>query len=107
MVIIVSTTRFPVSKAKEVSERFIEVTKKFPPDRTLEKQILRMAARITGDEVESISITEVKEGKYEEVYKRSTKIQVMYTDIKGMKFKLQTFLSGTDALPMIGLEMPE
>jgi len=34
-------------------------------------------------------------------------MQLMYADIEGIKFKVQTFLSGIDALPMVGLEMPE
>jgi len=51
MVLILSTTRFPVSKAKEVSKKYIETTKELPPDKTLEKQILRLAARIIGDEI--------------------------------------------------------
>jgi len=107
MVLLVSITRFPISKAKEVSERFLEVSKKYPPDRSLEKQLVRLAARIIDDEVESMSVSEVKEGKYEVVIKRATEQQLLYRDIEGMKFKLQTFFSGVEALPMIGLEMPE
>ncbi len=107
MVLIMSITRFPVSKAKEVSERFIEVAKKYPPDRSLEKVIVRLAARIIDDEIESIGITEVKEGKYEEVIKRATEQQLLYRDIEGMKFRVETFFSGVEAMPMIGLKMPE
>jgi len=107
MILVLSTTRFPISKAMEVSKRYIEVTKKFPPDRSLEKIILQLAARATGNEIESIGLSEVKEGKYEEVFKRASKMQLMYADIEGIKFKVQTFLSGIDALPMVGLEMPE
>ncbi len=107
MVLIISTTRFPISKAQEVSERYIEVAKKYPPDRSLEKVLVRMAARVIDDEVESISVSEVKEGKLEELIKRATEIQVLYRDIEGMKFRVETFLSGVEAMPMIGLKMPE
>ena len=107
MILIVSTTRFPVSKAKEVSQRYIEVAKKYPPDRSLEKVVLRMDARVIGNEIESISVTEIKEGKYEEVLKRATEQQLLYFDIEGMNFKVETFFSGVEAMPMIGLEMPE
>jgi hypothetical protein len=107
MVIIVSTTRFPVSKAKEVGQRFTEVAKKYPPDRSLEKVLLRMAARITDDEIETIAVTEIKEGKYEEVLKRATEQQLLYADIDGMKFRVDTFFSGVEAMPMVGLEMPD
>lgn len=107
MVIIVSTTRFPVSKAKEVGQRFIEVAKKYPPDKSLEKTILRLATRVIDNEVEAISVSEVKEGKYEEVIKRATEQQILYADIEGMKFRVDTYFSGVEAMPMVGLEMPE
>ena len=107
MVLLVSITRFPASKAKEVGQRYLEVTKKYPPDRSLEKQILRVAVRIIDDEIEGLTITEVKEGKYEELIKRSTEIQLLYADIEGYKSRVETFLSGVEALPMVGLEMPE
>ena len=107
MVIVLTTTRFPVSKGREVSERYIVVSKEFPPDRSLTKVILRLAARITGNEVESIGLEEVKEGKYEEYLKRSMMLQLKYADIEGFTTKSEVFLSGVDALPMVGLEMPE
>ncbi|MHA1239906.1 MAG: hypothetical protein ACTSQU_03845 [Promethearchaeota archaeon] len=107
MVIILTTTRFPVSKGKEVTERFIDVTKEFPPDKTIDKQILRLAARIIGDEIESITLTEVKEGKYEVFFKRSMMLLLKYADIEGFTSKNEVFLSGVDALPMVGFEMPE
>ncbi len=100
MVLIMTITRFPLSKAKEVTERYIEVTKKYPTDRSLQKVIVRMAARIIDDEVESIGISEVKEGKYEELIKGITQIQVLYRDIEGMKFRVETYFSGAEALPM-------
>ena len=107
MVLVLSTTRFPISKAKEVGKRYIEVAKEFPPDRTLEKQILRLAARIIGDEIESIGLSEVKEGKYEEVLKRGMMLQLKFADIEGIKFKNEIYLSGIDTFPMVGMEMPE
>jgi len=107
MVLVLSTTRFPVSKAKEVTKRYVEVSKEFPPDRSLAKDILRLAARITGNEIESIGLSEVKEGKYEEFLKRSMMIQLRFFDIEGIKFKNEIFLPGVAAFPMVGFENPE
>ncbi len=107
MVLVLSTTRFPINKAKEVSKLYIEVAKEFPPDRTLEKQILRLAARITGEEIESIGLSEVKEGKYEEFLKRSMMLQLKFADIEGIKFKNEIYLSGVEAFQMVGFEIPE
>ncbi len=107
MVLVLTTTRFPVNKGREVSEKYIEVSKEFPPDRSLSKEILRLAARITGNEIESIGLSEVKEGKYEEFLNRSMIMQLKYADIEGFTSKSEVFISGVAAFPMIGLEMPE
>ena len=107
MVLVLSTTRFPISKAKEVTKKYIEVSKEFPPDKSIAKDILRLAARVTGNEIESIGLSEVKEGKYEEFLKRTMMLQLKYADIEGIKFKNEIFLSGVAAFPMVGLEMPE
>ncbi|MBA7518525.1 hypothetical protein ES705_10596 [subsurface metagenome] len=107
MVLVLSTTRFPISKAKEVTKKYIEVSKEFPPDKSIAKDILRLAARVTGNEIESIGLSEVKEGKYEEFLKRTMMLQLKYADIEGIKFKNEIFLSGVAAFPMVDLEMPE
>ncbi|MFX1574195.1 MAG: hypothetical protein ACFFB0_15735 [Promethearchaeota archaeon] len=107
MVIVVSITTFPYSKGKEIAERYIEVSKRIPPNRDLEKPILRMAARVVEDGIETISITEVKEGKYNEFMKHLSKVNMEYFDIEGVKFKIFTYLSGVDAMSLVGMLMPE
>ena len=107
MVLIVSTSSFPLSKAKAVANKYVEISKKFPIDKSLEKPILRLATRVYKDRIETISITEVKEGKYEELMKRIIAQQLLYENIEGLKFKSDTYFSGVEALPMVGLQMPE
>ena len=107
MLYVLGIARFPVSKAKEVSERYIKQAKENPPDKTISKPILRIAGRITGDVAESISLTEVKEGKYEEYLKGLTMGLIEYADIEGFKYTHEVYLSGVDTMPMIGLKMPE
>jgi len=107
MVLVLSTTRFPISKAKEVGKRYLEVSKEFPPDKSLEKVILLLGTRTIGNEIEVIGLVEVKEGKYEELLERNTKVRLRYADIEGINFIDATFLSGVKSLPMIGLKMPE
>jgi len=34
-------------------------------------------------------------------------LQLRFADIEGIKFKNDIFLSGVDAFPMVGFEMPE
>jgi hypothetical protein len=107
MILVLSTTRFPISKAKEVGKRYLEVSKEFPPDKSIAKDILRLGTRIIGDEIEGIGLIEVKEGKYDEYLELITKLQLRYADIEGINFKVDLFVSGVKSLPLVGLEMPE
>jgi hypothetical protein len=107
MILVLSTTRFPLSKAKEVGKRYLEVSKEFPPDKSIAKDILRLGTRIIGDEIEGIGLVEVKEGKYDEYLELITKLQLRYADIEGINFKVDLFVSGVKSLPLVGLEMPE
>ncbi|MFX0030901.1 MAG: hypothetical protein ACFE8B_16930 [Candidatus Hermodarchaeota archaeon] len=107
MVIIVTTSNVPYGKEKELAEKYLEVLKKYPLDRSLEKPILRLAARASKKGNKIISITEVKEGKYEELIKRIVKMNLAYSKVEGFYYKIETYLSGAEALPMIGLSMPE
>ncbi len=107
MVIIVTTSNVPYGKEKELAEKYLEVLKKYPLDRSLEKPLLRLGAKATEKGIEVISITEAKEGKYEELIKRITNMNLAYSDVPGYYYKIETYLSGAEALPMIGLSMPE
>jgi hypothetical protein len=107
MVIVVSTTTFPYNKVKDVAKLFLEVTKKLPANRELEKPILRMAARVSEEGLKTISITEVKDGKYKEFMKHLSKVEMEYFQIEGLKFNVETYLSGIDAMSLVGMEMPE
>ncbi len=70
MVIVMSTAYFPTDKSEEVGKKYIEVTKKFPPDRSISKTILRVGVRVTTDGMKVISVHDVKEGKFSEFMNR-------------------------------------
>lgn len=107
MVIFVSITKFPYQKSKEIAQKFIEVSQKFPVNRELEKPLLRMAARIIGDKIETIAVAEIKEGKEKAFLQRNLEIQMEYFDFDGMEFNNFVYSSGMDAMSLVGLEMPK
>lgn len=107
MVIILTTSYIPYGKEKAIGEKYLEIVKKYPMDRSLEKSLIRVAVKATHKGIKSISATEVKQGKYDEMLKRITKMNLIYSNVPGFSYKIETFLSGVDALPMIGLSMPE
>ena len=50
---------------------------------------------------------EVKDGKFKEYMKRFYQNILEYFDIEGYKVDFEVFMSGAEALPLVGLEMPE
>ena len=107
MVMVVSTSWFPTSKSAEVGKKFLEVVKQFPPDKTISKVIVRVGVRTTKDGMKSFSIYEIKEGKLKEFMNLAYKQILIYSEIEGYKTEMEFYMSGVEALPLVGLEMPE
>lgn len=107
MVYIIVTSCFPASKGSEVGKRYLEVYKKFPPDRTLAKEIVQNAVKATGDGIISMGVNEVKKGKFVEAMDRITKNMMEYADIEGFSFSIDTYLTVVEAMGIIGLKPPE
>ena len=102
-----TTAWIPYGKEKELGQKYIEVMKKYPIDRSLEKSLVPIGVKATKKGIKVISITDVKKGKYEDMIKRITEMNLAYSDIEGYSYKIETFLSGIDAMPMVGLMMPD
>jgi len=107
MVLIMTTAWIPYGKEKEIGQKYIEVMKKYPIDRALEKPLVPIGVRATKKGIKVVSVTEVKKGKFEDMLKRITEMNLAYSDIKGYSYKIETLLSGIDAMPMVGLMMPD
>jgi len=107
MVLIMITSWIPYGKEKDAGQKYLEVSKKFPVDRSLEKNLVHLGVRATKKGIKVFSVTEVKKGKYEEMIKRVTEMQLVYSEIPGFKYTIETFLSGVDAMPIVGLMMPD
>lgn len=107
MVIVVSTAYFPANKSAEVGKTFLEVDKQFPVDKNLSKVLVRAAVRITPEGMKTMVVSEVKEGKVREFLERVYKQLLIYSKIEGYRSNLEVFMSGVEALPLIGLKMPE
>jgi len=107
MVMVVSTSWFPTSKSAEVGKKYLEVLKQFPPDKTISKLIVRVGVRTTPEGMKAFSISEVKEGKLKEFMNIAYKQILLYSEIEGYRNDMEYYMSGAEALPLVGLEMPE
>jgi len=105
MVLIMVTTWYPPDKATKVAKKFLEVMQEYPQE-SFEKPLVLAAASSVKDGIRSISITEVKKGKYEEAMNLIARREVEYFGIEGFRFEIETLLTIEEAMPLVGLEMP-
>ncbi|MFX1406860.1 MAG: hypothetical protein ACFFC9_15560 [Promethearchaeota archaeon] len=107
MVLVMTTNYFPTDKSEVVGKKYIEITKKYPPDRSISKPILRVGVRVTPDGMKAISISEVKEDKFSEFMRLLYEQILLWSEIEGYRMDVEVFMSGTEAMPLVGLKMPE
>ena len=107
MVMVVSTSWFPTSKSAEVGKKYLEVLKQFPPNKAISKVLIPVGVRTTPDGMKSFSISEIKEGKLKEFMNLAYKQILIYSEIEGYRTEMEFYMSGIEALPLVGLEMPE
>ena len=100
MVLIFNTVWYPHNKVNEMTQKYIEVSKKYPPDESISKTIT-MAVRSIKSGVEVIGIADVVEGKFTEAINQITLSNLEYTSIEGFKYKLTYYLEVSDAIKSI------
>jgi len=105
MVLIMMTSWIPPDKVTEAAKKYMEVMQKIPLE-SFEKPLVLMGVRATKDGMKSITIHEVKKGKYEEALNLTAKRLVEFWGIEGFRYEIETLQSVEEAMPLIGLEMP-
>jgi hypothetical protein len=100
MVLIFNNVWYPHSKVNEMTQRYLEVSKKYPPDESLSKTII-IAVRATKTGVEVIGVGDVVEGKFTEAITRITTSNLEYANIEGFQYKLTYYLEISEAIKSI------
>ena len=104
---LVVTSRVPISKAKEAAEIYMKERQLFPPDRSIEKEVLQGMVRIKGKKMISIVIFKVKEGMLEKSFMRHQEAILLYHGLEGYEYEIETFLSFAEAMPLVGMTAPD
>lgn len=107
MVYLIVVSTYPAKQAEKIGKRYMEVFKKFPPDRSLAKPVVEAAVKATTEGIRVIGISEVRKGKYEEALDRTAKSMLEYADIDGFKFSIDTYMTLVEALDTLGMKPPE
>ena len=104
---LITTATYPSDKAPEVAKRYLEAITKYPQDDSIATQIVPAAVKATSRGIKVLGIAEIKEGKFEEAYKRIVNLEAMFLNIEGYEYKVDTYLKVEEALAVIGMSLPE
>ena len=107
MVYIMITSYYPGHLAEEVGKKYIEVRKNSEIKPSHAKRLVPAGVFSTKDGFRITAIYDVKPGKFEETMKLLTKSMLIFSEIEGYSYTMETLLSGAEALPMLGMKMPE
>jgi len=99
---------FPLNKANEVANTWIEAYKEFRSEiRALAKEVITNAVKVTMEGIESIGVHDVKEGKLDEFLTVLGRSMMLYHDIEGFKYRWEVRATVTEALGLLGMKTPE
>jgi len=108
MPIVVILSQWPHSASEEIGKAYIEVMKKYPVDKSLYKPTLSACVKATQEGFKGLAIDDVKEGKLQETLDLVYRRMLMFGNlVKSLKYEIDVYMSGTEAMPMVGLKMPE
>jgi len=98
---------YPTDINTEVTEKFLEVVKEFPFDRSLGKETIQVASNTNKNGTEIISVMEVKQGKLEEAWKWGRNRMSSFQSIKGLEYDMRLWTTLTEAFEGSEYSIPE
>ena len=101
MVYVIIKSFYPSHKAEEVAQVYQEMLKKYPPDRSLSELVVPVAGRATEKGIEGMSIQKLKEGKFDEVAKRTMAALAMFHKIEGYEYSVEVWSTLEESLANI------
>ncbi len=104
---IVVSLWYPTDKVEEVTNRYFEMLKELPFDRSLGKETIPVAVTTNKKGIHSMSIMNAKEGKLQEALTWTGKRLIKFQNIQGCEYKVRTWSTVTEALESIGKSLPE
>ena len=107
MVLLMTTVWYPPDKSIDVAKKYIEINKKYPPDRSIGKTLVIGVTSERGS-TKVIAIGSVVKGKFEEAVTRQSKSQLEFAQsIEGYTYKVESILDVTEAYSLVDMQAPE
>jgi hypothetical protein len=107
IVIVMNTVWIPHAKAPKAGKVFLEAIKKFPDNRSLTKNLLNSAVVATKEGYKVLIADDIKEGKLKEYLAHANKQLIFLAEnIEGYKYEIEVMAAFTEAMAVLGLEVP-
>ncbi|MFX0040632.1 MAG: hypothetical protein ACFFCY_07585 [Promethearchaeota archaeon] len=103
---IIVTGWYPTDIVQEVADKYMEVLKKMPFDRSFGKETVPVAVSSGKMGVKFMSMMEAKEGKLEDALKWVGERMRPFQKIKGFEYKTRLWSTIVEALESIGMSFP-
>jgi hypothetical protein len=103
---IIATSIYPSHKQNDVIKKYLEIIPKYPADESL-GEVVAQPVVFTNKGFKVVSIWEVKEGKFEEAYRRINTYFYEFIDIEGYETTIEVCPTFSEATSIAGIPTPE
>ena len=93
---------YPLTKTKQVTERYLESIKKMPVPSIIKRLVLA-ASSATKEGIEVINVDEVKKEDLWEGTNYNSKFLMEFKDIEGLRFHVRNFSTLPEGLKILGM----
>ncbi|MGD0549111.1 MAG: hypothetical protein ABSA81_01030 [Candidatus Bathyarchaeia archaeon] len=107
MVFIVIQAWYPAKIARLVAQKYLEVTQKYPHDKSLGEMVFGPIQKATKDGIHVLSGWECKDDKIKDSLMALGKEMLMLAEIEGYLFSMDTYVDAIESFAMIGMKGPQ
>ena len=97
MVYVVLKTFYPTHKTEEVGKIYMELLKKYPPDKSIAEYVVQGASRPTKKGPEGMTIFKLKEGQFDKFKKRIISVMAMFNNVEGFGYTIDLWATAEEA----------
>jgi hypothetical protein len=107
MVFIAIEAWYPAKIARLVAQKYLEVTQKYPGNKSLGEMVFGPIQKATKDGIHVLSGWECKDDKIKDSVMALGKAMLMYAEIEGYHYSMDTYIDAIEAYSMIGMKGPQ
>lgn len=97
---------YPTDIVPVVADKYMEMLKEFPFDKSLGKETIPVAVSSGRKGIKVLSIMEVKEGKLQEAITWVGSRMIGFQSVKGFEYKTRIWSTVVEALEPLGMSFP-